>query len=67
MAKDLYHDTVRVALEKDGWTITDDPFKISAAECAITHRIRDRVSRSFVSMSKDDLVILGGVYDKNCD
>jgi XisH protein len=24
-AKDLYHDTVRTALIKDGWTITDDP------------------------------------------
>jgi hypothetical protein len=24
-AKDLYHDTVKTALTKDGWTITDDP------------------------------------------
>lgn len=24
-AKDLYHDTVKTALIKDGWTITDDP------------------------------------------
>ena len=23
--KDLYHDTVRVALETDGWTVTHDP------------------------------------------
>ena len=28
MAKDKYHDLVRSALEKDGWTITHDPFKI---------------------------------------
>lgn len=27
-AKDIYHDTVKTALEKDGWTITDDPFKL---------------------------------------
>jgi hypothetical protein len=27
-AKDLYHDTVKAALIKDGWTITDDPLKI---------------------------------------
>lgn len=27
-AKDIYHDTVRRALEKDGWTITDDPFHL---------------------------------------
>jgi glucose-6-phosphate 1-dehydrogenase len=26
MAKDIYHDSVRIALEKDGWIITDDPF-----------------------------------------
>jgi XisH protein len=25
-AKDIYHDTVRNALIKDGWTITHDPF-----------------------------------------
>ena len=25
---DLYHDTVRQALRKDGWTITDDPLTI---------------------------------------
>ncbi len=29
MAKDLYHDTVRTALEKDGWTITDDPLRLT--------------------------------------
>ena len=27
-AKDLYHDTVKTALIKDGWIITDDPLKI---------------------------------------
>lgn len=26
--RDLYHDTVKRALLKDGWTITDDPFII---------------------------------------
>ena len=25
-AKDLFHDAVKHALEKDGWTITDDSF-----------------------------------------
>lgn len=24
-AKDIFHNTVRLALEKDGWTITNDP------------------------------------------
>jgi hypothetical protein len=27
-AKDLYHNTVRTALIKDGWTITHDPLKL---------------------------------------
>lgn len=28
MAKDIYHDTVRTALEKEGWLITDDPLTL---------------------------------------
>ncbi len=28
MARDLFHDIVRVALEKDGWIITNDPLTI---------------------------------------
>ena len=27
-AKDIYHDTVKAALIKDGWTITHDPLTI---------------------------------------
>lgn len=30
MAKDLFHDLVKKALEKDGWTITDDPLAVKA-------------------------------------
>lgn len=26
--KDIYHDTVKTALLKDGWTITHDPLKL---------------------------------------
>lgn len=29
MAKDIYHDKVRTALEKDGWTITDELFRLT--------------------------------------
>lgn len=28
MAKDIYHSTVRIALEKDSWTITNDPLTL---------------------------------------
>jgi hypothetical protein len=27
-ARDIYHDQVRNALIKDGWTITDDPYRL---------------------------------------
>lgn len=27
-AKDIYHDTVKRALEKDGWTITGEDFQL---------------------------------------
>ena len=32
MAKDLYHQAVRNALIKDGWTITHDPFRLENKE-----------------------------------
>jgi predicted nuclease of restriction endonuclease-like RecB superfamily len=30
MAKDLFHNAVRAALQKENWIITDDPLKIEA-------------------------------------
>ena len=32
MAKDRFHDAVRTALEKEGWTITADPYEVSAGD-----------------------------------
>ncbi len=29
MVKDRFHDVVKIALEKDNWKITDDPYEIS--------------------------------------
>lgn len=31
-ARDLYHETVKTALVKDGWTITDDPLSLQIGE-----------------------------------
>jgi hypothetical protein len=28
MAKDLFHNTVKVSLQKDSWNITHDPYKL---------------------------------------
>ncbi|WP_373511690.1 element excision factor XisH family protein [Persicitalea sp.] len=30
MAKDLFHEAVKVALQKEGWEITDDPYVVEA-------------------------------------
>ncbi|MFD2573974.1 element excision factor XisH family protein [Spirosoma soli] len=30
MAKDLFHESVKIALQKDGWQITHDPFYLEA-------------------------------------
>lgn len=32
MAKDRFHDVVKIALEKEEWTITADPYEISVGE-----------------------------------
>ncbi len=32
MAKDIFHNLVKAALQKDGWKITEDPFLILADE-----------------------------------
>ena len=34
MARDTYHDAVRRALEKEGWTITDEQYKFSTGEAS---------------------------------
>lgn len=36
-ARDLFHQAVRTALEKEGWIITDDPLEVELEE--ITFRI----------------------------
>jgi hypothetical protein len=35
MAKDIYHETVKTALEKDGWTITDELFRLTIGSRSI--------------------------------
>jgi hypothetical protein len=32
MTRDKFHNNVRVALERDGWTITDDPLRVKSGE-----------------------------------
>jgi hypothetical protein len=39
MAKDLLHEAVRKALEKDGWTIKDDPFYLYDKTLGIDYEV----------------------------
>ena len=48
-ARDIYHDPVRTALEKDGWTITDDPFTIEFDE---TNVFADLAAEKLLSAQK---------------
>lgn len=34
-ARDIYHDTVIIALEKDGWTITNDQLKLTVGNRSV--------------------------------
>jgi XisH protein len=34
-ARDRFHNSVRHALEKDGWTITDDPLRFNFADASV--------------------------------
>ncbi|MEH2242472.1 XisH family protein [Nostoc sp.] len=64
MAKDRFHDAVRVALEKQRWTITADPYEISvgdvdfeidlAAEMLAAERAGEKIAveiKSFIGRS----------------
>ncbi len=31
-AKDIFHDSAKSALQKDGWTITNDPFYLKLGD-----------------------------------
>jgi XisH protein len=65
MAKDRFHDAVRTALEKEGWTITADPYEMSvgdvdfeidlAAEMLAAQRAEEKIAveiKSFIGSSK---------------
>ena len=64
MARDRFHDAVRIGLEKDGWKITADPYEVSvgevdfeidlAAEMLAAERAGEKIAveiKSFISRS----------------
>jgi XisH protein len=50
MARDAFHNAVRRALEKDGWTITDDPLKL---EFGSTKMLVDLGAEKLVAATRD--------------
>ena len=50
-AKDIYHDTVKNALIKDGWTITDDPLKL---QVGIHKMFVDLGAEKLIAAEKDE-------------
>ena len=54
MAKDFYHENVRIALEKDGWLVTHDPYKIKIEE--VGYEI-DFGAEPLIAAEKDEIII----------
>jgi len=51
MARDIFHDLVRAGLEKEGWTITDDPYRI---ELDKTNFQIDLAAEKIIGAEKDN-------------
>jgi len=46
-AKDRFHDAVKIALQKDGWRITDEPLTIPV----------ERLTNMFIDIAAEKLII----------
>lgn len=49
-ARDIYHNSVKRALQKDGWTITHDPFPLKIGK---KHLSADLGAERLISAEKD--------------
>ena len=54
MAKDFYHNNVRQALEKDGWRITSDPYRVKVDD--VSYEI-DFGAEPLIAAEKDEIRI----------
>ncbi|MCU0338580.1 MAG: XisH family protein [Spirosomaceae bacterium] len=54
MAKDFYHENVRLALEKDGWIITHDPYPLKVDD--VGYEI-DFGAEPLIAAQKDETTI----------
>lgn len=51
MARDIFHNLVREGLERDGWTITDDPYRVELEKA--TFQI-DLATEKMIAAEKDN-------------
>lgn len=51
MARDIFHDLVRAGLAQEGWTITDDPYRIEVEK---TNFHIDLAAEKFIAAQKDE-------------
>ncbi len=56
--RDKYHEVVRLALEEEGWTITDDPYAFSYGK--VDFRI-DLGAEKLIAAQKDNQKIAVGI------
>lgn len=54
MAKDFYHNNVREALQKDGWKITHDPYRVNVEK--VGYEI-DFGAEPLIAAEKDEFLI----------
>jgi hypothetical protein len=56
MAKDLYHLAVRAALEKDGWTITHDPFRLVDKKANMSYEVDSGAEKLLAAEKGSDFI-----------
>ena len=50
MAKDIFHNTVKIALQKDGWKITHDPYQL---RCGVADVYIDLAAEEAIAAEKE--------------
>ncbi len=51
MAKDIFHNLVKIGLEKEGWTITDDPYRLELDQANFQI---DLAAEKFIAAEKEN-------------
>lgn len=55
-ARDIFHNLVRLALQKDGWTITHDPLSIDLADGQL--QIDLGAERLIAAQKQDEIIAI---------